>query len=107
MVFVEVAIGAQLQLGCRLPVQFLAQLVGGGPLHGAAVGPPIVEVVALGVEVAQGGATPHAALLEGKGGFGLRSAKIAVARVDRKSTRLNSSHVRISYAVFCLKKQNA
>src|SRR3989442_7080366 len=25
---------------------------------------------------------------------------------DRKSTRLNSSHVRISYAVFCLKKNN-
>src|SRR5690554_7129343 len=25
--------------------------------------------------------------------------------VDRKSTRLNSSHVRISYAVFCLKKK--
>src|SRR5690606_41684416 len=28
------------------------------------------------------------------------------ARVDRKSTRLNSSHVKISYAVFCLKKKN-
>src|SRR5436305_8694101 len=27
------------------------------------------------------------------------------ARADRKSTRLNSSHVRISYAVFCLKKK--
>src|SRR5699024_11620157 len=26
-------------------------------------------------------------------------------RVDRKSTRLNSSHVSISYAVFCLKKK--
>src|SRR5207302_5852903 len=26
-------------------------------------------------------------------------------RVDRKSTRLNSSHVKISYAVFCLKKK--
>src|SRR5436305_2514316 len=26
-------------------------------------------------------------------------------REDRKSTRLNSSHVRISYAVFCLKKK--
>src|SRR5207253_11215125 len=26
--------------------------------------------------------------------------------VDRKSTRLNSSHVAISYAVFCLKKKN-
>src|SRR3989442_2176263 len=28
-----------------------------------------------------------------------------VFQVDRKSTRLNSSHVRISYAVFCLKKK--
>src|SRR5690606_41655261 len=27
------------------------------------------------------------------------------ARKDRKSTRLNSSHVKISYAVFCLKKK--
>src|SRR5690349_24145845 len=27
-------------------------------------------------------------------------------REDRKSTRLNSSHVEISYAVFCLKKKN-
>src|SRR2546426_8313130 len=27
------------------------------------------------------------------------------ARVDRKSTRLNSSHLVISYAVFCLKKK--
>src|SRR5690606_41857013 len=27
--------------------------------------------------------------------------------IDRKSTRLNSSHVKISYAVFCLKKKNA
>src|SRR3712207_7585722 len=29
-----------------------------------------------------------------------------VARTDRKSTRLNSSHANISYAVFCLKKKN-
>src|SRR5690625_6354756 len=28
-----------------------------------------------------------------------------IAEVDRKSTRLNSSHVAISYAVFCLKKK--
>src|SRR5690606_41670213 len=27
-------------------------------------------------------------------------------QLDRKSTRLNSSHVKISYAVFCLKKKN-
>src|SRR3712207_8586578 len=29
-----------------------------------------------------------------------------VVVVDRKSTRLNSSHANISYAVFCLKKKN-
>src|SRR5690625_6468286 len=29
-----------------------------------------------------------------------------VADLNRKSTRLNSSHVAISYAVFCLKKKN-
>src|SRR2546421_4353827 len=29
----------------------------------------------------------------------------SVARIDRKSTRLNSSHDQISYAVFCLKKK--
>src|SRR3712207_8106429 len=28
-----------------------------------------------------------------------------LARTDRKSTRLNSSHANISYAVFCLKKK--
>src|SRR5438132_3802427 len=30
----------------------------------------------------------------------------SVSRIDRKSTRLNSSHTVISYAVFCLKKKN-
>src|SRR2546430_12019949 len=31
---------------------------------------------------------------------------IAALEADRKSTRLNSSHSQISYAVFCLKKKN-
>src|SRR2546426_3899289 len=31
---------------------------------------------------------------------------VALPRIDRKSTRLNSSHLVISYAVFCLKKKN-
>src|SRR2546430_12425329 len=37
-----------------------------------------------------------------------RQDLVAVARrpADRKSTRLNSSHSQISYAVFCLKKKN-
>src|SRR3712207_8948008 len=30
----------------------------------------------------------------------------ALQAIDRKSTRLNSSHANISYAVFCLKKKN-
>src|SRR6267378_7603369 len=34
-----------------------------------------------------------------------RSRRSFVRRQDRKSTRLNSSHVEISYAVFCLKKK--
>src|SRR5690554_7654443 len=32
-------------------------------------------------------------------------SKFKATASDRKSTRLNSSHVRISYAVFCLKKK--
>src|SRR5690606_41073481 len=32
--------------------------------------------------------------------------RVRCSAKDRKSTRLNSSHVKISYAVFCLKKKN-
>src|SRR5690606_22942307 len=37
----------------------------------------------------------------------LRDLYTAMGTRDRKSTRLNSSHVKISYAVFCLKKKKA
>src|SRR5690606_733212 len=60
----------------------------------------------------------EAARLDGLKGFGMfryitipsvRPALVVVlttiAMADRKSTRLNSSHVKISYAVFCLKKK--
>src|SRR5256886_8823936 len=45
-----------------------------------------------------------------KGSLAVRSARPStpngeMRRVDRKSTRLNSSHSQISYAVFCLKKK--
>src|SRR5947207_11440551 len=36
---------------------------------------------------------------------GLQAAHEAGVNLDRKSTRLNSSHTVISYAVFCLKKK--
>src|SRR5438477_9750626 len=35
----------------------------------------------------------------------LACSRIVIAILDRKSTRLNSSHMSISYAVFCLKKK--
>src|SRR3712207_7911121 len=35
----------------------------------------------------------------------VRAATVPAQRADRKSTRLNSSHANISYAVFCLKKK--
>src|SRR5690554_7378135 len=38
-------------------------------------------------------------------GNGANGFTLDPALGDRKSTRLNSSHVRISYAVFCLKKK--
>src|SRR3712207_9315659 len=44
---------------------------------------------------------------EGHGDAGQQPAREALAEEqDRKSTRLNSSHANISYAVFCLKKKN-
>src|SRR5947209_17115938 len=43
----------------------------------------------------RGAAAPRRTRLADRGGDG-----------DRKSTRLNSSHANISYAVFCLKKKN-
>src|ERR1035437_2024684 len=49
----------------------------------------------------------YAAQLKGAGlviCLGSMLHSIATGNIDRKSTRLNSSHANISYAVFCLKK---
>src|SRR3989442_11901765 len=57
------------------------------------------DVIGCGIVLASGRpATTLAATLASH-------ALIHTAEGDRKSTRLNSSHVRISYAVFCLKKK--
>src|SRR2546430_4766106 len=45
---------------------------------------------------------PHASRISLRGSSSLASSK---SHTDRKSTRLNSSHSQISYAVFCLKKK--
>src|SRR5689334_24195498 len=46
------------------------------------------------------------AILERPRERGVAAAAAANGQRDRKSTRLNSSHSSISYAVFCLKKKN-
>src|SRR5258708_13370257 len=47
----------------------------------------------------------HAGWLRAKKGEGCFRSKPSSVDLDRKSTRLNSSHQIISYAVFCLKKK--
>src|SRR5437868_11493095 len=50
---------------------------------------------------------PYRAVCRDARAFGLTlSVGCPYRQRDRKSTRLNSSHVSISYAVFCLKKKN-
>src|SRR3712207_8129618 len=39
--------------------------------------------------------------------FARRAGRVSRTLADRKSTRLNSSHANISYAVFCLKKKKS
>src|SRR5690349_23375297 len=51
------------------------------------------------------GASARQELRQGGRGRGRSGRVVRAARRDRKSTRLNSSHVEISYAVFCLKKK--
>src|SRR3712207_7799934 len=54
---------------------------------------------------AEAGLTPGFRPLEEREQKLLARSTLADLLVDRKSTRLNSSHANISYAVFCLKKK--
>src|SRR5258705_9035279 len=57
-------------------------------------------------EVAAAHGERHVARIAALAGGAARSDGVLPARTgDRKSTRLNSSHLGISYAVFCLKKK--
>src|SRR5690625_6327671 len=51
--------------------------------------------------------TPSTLQINGDVITGQPESTIEMEGIDRKSTRLNSSHVAISYAVFCLKKKRA
>src|SRR5690606_39380807 len=74
----------------------------GWPPHPVVAAPSSVAVTAVVRRNALRFITPHSYDV----GFAVDGITYGVgsARVDRKSTRLNSSHVKTSYAVFCLKK---
>src|SRR5690554_5393558 len=91
-------------------------IIGGcvlGALTAAALSGPVLQkvigVFAICVAIQMAfDLRPRAALAEpGRPTLGVAGVVIGWASsiLDRKSTRLNSSHVRISYAVFCLKKK--
>src|SRR5689334_24705140 len=79
-----------------------------GPQIGGEGGGGGLGVVAMPVGVVE--VTPQATRFIRFGGgrrmLGAALAGVLVGMLDRKSTRLNSSHSSISYAVFCLKKKN-
>src|SRR3712207_7478810 len=60
---------------------------------------PIFETIRAGRDALFGGVAPEPI------DRNLAPLKSRVKEADRKSTRLNSSHANISYAVFCLKKK--
>src|SRR5690606_40423302 len=60
-------------------------------------GAPLLTRVDSTIDFTWGGGSPDS---------NIPSDGFSVRWIDRKSTRLNSSHVKISYAVFCLKKKN-
>src|SRR5690349_23074884 len=77
-------------------------IVNASPREGRrAVVPPTGSGVAVGAGVAVGCCGGGIAAM----GVGVAIGAAVGCAADRKSTRLNSSHVEISYAVFCLKKK--
>src|SRR3712207_7763434 len=72
------------------------------------VGVPLAGAPAVGEAGDRAGAVHGAGALRRRRGAGVRRGApgdAALHHGDRKSTRLNSSHANISYAVFCLKKK--
>src|SRR3712207_8472441 len=58
------------------------------------------------VEVRDAAADYAMLALQGPRARAILAERLDEGEADRKSTRLNSSHANISYAVFCLKKKN-
>src|SRR5690554_7499682 len=91
---------AQLQLQVfsnrEVHIMALLYLMGMGSLLGFAISYPLLIKAIFGLVL-----TPDNSIQVNP----VSPAVLIYDWLDRKSTRLNSSHVRISYAVFCLKKK--
>src|SRR5690606_41144251 len=105
-----------LDLLASQPLLLLFGLLGAGAaighlkVRGVGLGAAAVLFLALGVGAlgAANGVEVHVPEAFGVLGLTLFTFTVGIvsgASLDRKSTRLNSSHVKISYAVFCLKKK--
>src|SRR2546430_11949132 len=86
---------------------FRSHQIGDDLTHGGRDAPdleaaPGVRVADVAVHQTSRGSQPIHRFAE-DGGDGGGAGGLAHASLDRKSTRLNSSHSQISYAVFCLK----
>src|SRR3712207_8925657 len=90
---------ASVETACRFPVRLLESGPAAGALAAAYYGKAAGFSDVLSFDM--GGTTAKACLIDG--GEPLTSTDFE----DRKSTRLNSSHANISYAVFCLKKKKS
>src|SRR5437773_2872776 len=101
----EEAISGQAEIGAFHSRYFPPGCVAEGVSlrQGSQPGPPLIVVAKLSIR------STLAGLISGRRvsmrADGMRvSVPASGSREDRKSTRLNSSHITISYAVFCLKK---
>src|SRR5690606_40359502 len=88
-----------LSLHDALPIYLRRMTESGLTVHYAMADVTDAGQVRQAVAAAQEALGPVTAVLHGAG-------RNEPGGLDRKSTRLNSSHVKISYAVFCLKKKN-
>src|SRR5207249_12100006 len=94
----------------RLPVRNELCNAAGAPLHGGVLA-SLVDMAVGGALATMGaaaaGGVDQATLDVNVSFMGAARAGDDVVAEDRKSTRLNSSHVSSSYAVFCLKKKTS
>src|SRR3712207_7308242 len=78
-------------------------------LHAVQNGLPVVKAInrcwGFGLDEVKAPEVFDPSITDGRPGRQPVSDVRLIPRIDRKSTRLNSSHANISYAVFCLKKK--